>query len=95
MNNPAHKPLYNSAAWKHARLAAFERDHYTCRYCGKQTARPTGHHVPPLEELLKRGLDPCDIRYVRTACKACHGKLDGERSHGPKPARKNRFTSWL
>jgi 5-methylcytosine-specific restriction endonuclease McrA len=95
MSNPALKPFYNSAAWKRARLAAFERDDYHCRICGKLTSKPTGHHYPPIEELLRRGLDPLDLAYIFTACPPCHGEEDGPRSHAPKPPKVNRFKRWL
>lgn len=95
MSNPAVKWVYRDSRWQPCRLAAFDRDGYRCRECGKLTARPHGHHEPPIEELLKRGLDPFDPVYVQTLCARCHGVEDGQRSHGAKAVKTNRFRRWL
>lgn len=95
MSTQLAKQVYNDPRWNPCRLAAFERDGYRCRECGTYTPRPHGHHEPPIEELLRRGLDPFDPQWVQTWCPHCHGVADGQRSHGPKPKHENRFKRWL
>jgi len=95
MSNSITKGVYNSAAWRRVRLAAFERDDYRCCRCGCRTGHPTGHHHPPLEYLLRHGLSPYDLDYVYTYCPACHGQEDGRRAHPEKPPKGNRFRRWL
>jgi 5-methylcytosine-specific restriction endonuclease McrA len=61
-----------STRWKRLRQQARERDHYTCRRCGRHD--PTGqtlhaHHVAPISE---GGTDTLDN--VVTLCVTCHGQ---------------------
>jgi 5-methylcytosine-specific restriction endonuclease McrA len=95
MSTPLAKRVYNDKRWSPCRLAAFERDDYRCHECGRRTGRPHGHHVPPIDELLSRGLDPFDPQLVQTWCAHCHGIEDGQRAHPAKPAKTNRFKRWL
>ena len=63
-----HRKL-DSRKWEAARRAAFERDGYRCRLCGK-AGRLEGHHEPPLRE----GADPYDVAGILTLCRGCHIK---------------------
>ena len=53
--------------WERIRRAAFERDGWRCRACGRP-GRLEAHHVRPLE----RGGDPYDRANVETLCRGCH-----------------------
>jgi len=93
MSTPLAKSVYNTRAWRRARLAALERDDYRCRECGKPAR--TAHHRPALEVLLAAGLDPFDLAYIFALCHHCHGVEDGQRAHPRKPPKTNRFKRWL
>jgi hypothetical protein len=80
--------LWQSSRYRKARLEAFERDGYLCRFCGKPTIpghpkmKPTAAHYPlAVEELIARGLDPCDPETIVCAHAECHGRQDAERQH--------------
>ena len=92
MSTAPAKSIYNTRAWRRARLACLDRDEWRCRYCGRPAR--TAHHNPPLEILLAAGLDPYDLACIFSACRHCHGVEDGQRAHPPKPARQNRFAPW-
>ena len=53
--------------WERTRRAAFERDGWRCRACGRP-GRLEAHHVRPLE----RGADPYDLANIETLCRGCH-----------------------
>ena len=53
--------------WERTRRAAFERDGWRCRACGR-AGRLEAHHVRPLE----RGGDPFDPDNLETLCRSCH-----------------------
>lgn len=53
--------------WERVRRAAFRRDKYRCRECGR-AGRLEAHHEPPLE----RGGDPFDLCGIVTLCRDCH-----------------------
>ena len=56
--------------WVRARRAAFNRDGWRCRACGK-AGRLEAHHVGRLD----RGADPYDVAGLRTLCRPCHIEL--------------------
>ena len=53
--------------WERVRRAAFRRDGYRCRACGK-AGRLEAHHEPP----LRQSANPYDLDGVRTMCRSCH-----------------------
>lgn len=55
--------------WARTRRAAFERDGFRCRSCGRPGALEA-HHEPPLRE----GADPYDLAGIVTLCRTCHVK---------------------
>ena len=57
----------NPRRWAETRKAAFQRDNFRCRKCGK-TGRLEGHHEPP----LTASTDPYDPNGVLTYCRTCH-----------------------
>lgn len=78
-----HRPL-NAARWAAARRAAFDRDGWRCRKCGK-ASRLEAHHAPPLEDRAP-GADPYDVHQLLTLCRGCHIEWHRERN-------RNRATS--
>ena len=57
----------NRRRWALVRRAAFERDGYRCRACGRP-GRLEAHHEPP----LRKGADPYRLEGVVTMCRDCH-----------------------
>lgn len=55
--------------WRWIRLAVFERDHYTCRYCGGRVAKPHCDHVIPL---VRGGSSELDN--LVTSCQPCNNQ---------------------
>ena len=55
------------SAWRRIRTQVFERDAYTCRYCGQHTESPHCDHVIPL---CKGG--ETTLENLVTACPACN-----------------------
>ena len=85
----AARQVYDSSAWKRARKACLERDRYRCTVVEKTLENPRGvrctvtdtreldaHHTTKLRELVKKGLDPTDLRHLRTVCKRHHRMLE-------------------
>lgn len=64
--------------WARTRVAAFTRDAFRCRNCGK-AGRLEAHHEPPLNE--RDGGDPYDLDGIVTLCRTCHI----ERHRRPSP----------
>jgi 5-methylcytosine-specific restriction endonuclease McrA len=65
-------------SWQRMRLAAFLRDGYACRRCGKTGDRKTltVHLNPALDgDHLAAGRDD-----LTTLCRSCHGSVDAPRS---------------
>ena len=76
----AHKRLHQGR-WARARRAAFRRDRYRCRNCGR-AGRLEAHHEPPLGP----GVDPYDLSGLVTLCRGCHierHRRDGRRELTP------------
>lgn len=57
----------SSATWREIRLLVFERDGYTCQYCGKKTDSPQCDHVVPLSSGGKSTMEN-----LVTACRECN-----------------------
>lgn len=66
--------IWRSAAWRRTRKIVLKRDNYTCQRCGKPGN--SVHHIVAITD----GGDPFDPDNCMTACKPCHGILDGYRS---------------
>lgn len=66
-----------AAEWAVIRAAVFERDRYTCTYCGARGQRLECDHIHPLS---KGGSN--DVENLTTACFICnrskHAKMLGE-----------------
>lgn len=54
------------AAW---RLFVFERDEFTCQYCGQVGGKLHAHHIKPFNRFPELRLDPLN---GLTLCKECH-----------------------
>lgn len=80
---PLRKKLYFSPTYKLWRTAVFERDHYTCVFCGKKGVVLNADHIKPWS------LFP-ELRFAidngRTLCVECHRKTD---TYGWKIAKKH------
>ena len=53
--------------WEQTRRAAFERDRWRCRECGR-AGRLDAHHVTSLH----KGGAPYDLDNLATLCRSCH-----------------------
>lgn len=97
MTSSAARRIYDSKAWRKVRLWVLQRDCYICAICGGYG--DTVDHDPDIQTLLSHGLDPLDPTYMRTLCRQCHGRHDGQRSptrHAPRhKAGPNPFDDWL
>lgn len=73
---PEQKKFYSSSLWvKVSRL--YRVAHPLCERCrnnGKIVASVLVHHNPTREELVKRGLNPYNPRYLEALCLSCHQK---------------------
>lgn len=56
-----------SHIWERLRTQAFERDHYTCQYCGDTDGPFEADHIVPL---ARGGSD--DLDNLATACRVCN-----------------------
>lgn len=70
------KRFYSSEAWTNA--SRRHRDiEPLCRRCkteGQIVPADLVHHNPSLQDLLNRGLNPLDDRYLESLCLRCHQK---------------------
>ncbi len=64
--------FYGSQKWRQTSLD-YRKAHPICEDCEEKPTRIV-HHTPELPELLRRGLDPCDWRYLHGCCWGCHEK---------------------
>lgn len=53
--------------WKYIRMRVFQRDNFTCVYCGAKNVQLECDHILPIS---KGGSD--DINNLATACKSCN-----------------------
>lgn len=56
-----------AAEWAQLRRAVFERDDYTCRYCGQRGVRLECDHVIPVSRGGEHGMEN-----LATACRTCN-----------------------
>ena len=61
--------VYRSAAWKHARTQALERDGYLCTTC-KAADDLVVHHIIEIAP----GMDPYEVGNLQTLCRSCHAR---------------------
>lgn len=83
-------PFYQTAAWRRLRVAALQRDFYTCQDCLRRkaegetlrTRRATVvHHIQPREARPDLAMD---IDNLVSLCDACHAKRHPEKGERPR-----------
>ncbi len=85
-------PFYKKGAWKQARIAALERDHYICQDC--LTAKKRGaririrqrkdlivHHILPREDYPELELE---LSNLISLCEKHHNKRHPEKGGNPE-----------
>lgn len=73
---------YDSAKWKHKRMAILRRDGYQCQDCrryGRSTEATEVHHIKHVDEYPE--LAYVDKNLV-SLCHACHNKRHPEKARG-------------
>lgn len=70
---PLHRKLRNSEQYKEWRKAVFERDGYTCVWCGQKGGKLNADHIKPFCAFPELRFD---VSNGRTLCIACHEKTD-------------------
>lgn len=67
--------------WSKQREKALERDDYTCRVCGVESAELdrelSVHHIRPRRE-FNGNWEQNELANLITVCPSCHGKVEGE-----------------
>lgn len=66
---PEHERIRKSIAYRAWRTAVFERDDYTCQFCGKRGGRLNADHIKPFAEFPALRFE---ISNGRTLCEPCH-----------------------
>lgn len=83
--------FYSSGRWSKT-SKSFRKNNPLCETCkenGKTTAVQLVHHDPDLKQLLAKGLDPCDWKYLHGSCNMCHlGELR-KKKYKKKPIKKS------
>jgi len=78
---PEHQRIRASEEYKQWRKAVFERDNFTCVWCGQHGGTLNADHIKPfaLHPTLRFG-----VSHGRTLCKRCHEQTDTYLSKGKK-----------
>lgn len=86
----ASDPFYHTEAWRRARRAALERDHWLCQdhlaqqRAGARIRVPTAtvvHHIQPREDYPELALE---LSNLVSLCEACHNKRHPEKGGSPE-----------
>lgn len=84
---PEVRKIRNSLEYKLWRTAVFERDNYTCIWCGSKFIKGVTGRVVIHADHIKRFSDFPELRFAidngRTLCKPCHMTTD---TYGAKPS---------
>ncbi len=74
---PKNRRLRASTDWKRWRQMVFERDNYTCNYCGAKNCEIHPHHKIHLANCLKYNFNGLifDVNNGQTLCVPCHQDL--------------------
>ena len=83
-----HHLKLDNRRWAALRRAAFKRDGYRCRCCGKP-GRLEADHIKPLH----KGGAVYDIRNVQALCRRCH--LDKTARENRKDPERQRWAAYL
>lgn len=81
---PAHKLVRRSVEFRQWREAVFQRDDYTCQFCGKRGGKIHPDHIKPFALFPELWFE---ISNGRTLCVKCHEKTD---TYGAKMLNKTR-----
>lgn len=90
MRYKASDPFYHTEAWRRARRAALERDHWLCQdhlalqRAGARIRVPTAtvvHHIQPRELHPELALE---LTNLVSLCEACHNKRHPEKGGSPE-----------
>lgn len=69
------RKFYATYAWQQKSIQ-YRLSHPFCERCyeagWRDVVSQLVHHDPPLEELIRLGLDPFDDRYLEAICNNCH-----------------------
>lgn len=68
-----HRDRYGSVFDKEWRTAVFQRDNYTCQWCGQVGGRLQAHHIKPFMEYPNLRLE---LSNGITLCLECHKETD-------------------
>lgn len=67
------------AEWEALRVECFERDDYTCQWCGS-TEEPQADHIRPISEWPELALD---LTNLQTLCGPCNRRKSDTASDAP------------
>jgi len=93
---PLRRRIYVSSEYKKWRKLVFERDNYTCQWCGQKGSYLEAHHLTAFNIVLQENsidtIDQAmncqalwDVDNGLTLCKKCHLRLDTIRARFVKP----------
>ncbi len=72
-----------SMRMRDARKACFERDHYTCRMCGKRGGQLCAHHIWPFHRYPDKKFE---VANLMTLCRFCHDRFHKAAGGHVRPA---------